>query len=542
MVVIISLGMKITVITLLIVGCLSTSCKSDSDCESLNNCVNKACVHKDLLPIAGTEWAGAILMMMLAVVATAGGVGGSVVCTSLSLLLFYFDPHIAVAMTQAFVFAGTITTISLKFKDRHPVVDRPLIYYDAIMQLVSPLLLGVTIGVMLNIMFPGWLILALLTIVVAYLLYDITKQGIGLYKKESIKKRAQATFETRNNNEIILENRDSGNIDLEDDEKNEENSKNKLEVVISKNNDQNREEIDEIMGEYEINDKNRDIKESSEIKILSSEGVSANNRINDSSRELVEGKESEVKDIKLNKQILSIYETERASISTMHAGYFLFLIAFTITISLLNGSKSTPSIINLKMCSKEYYGILAVYIIVMIGMAVTSTIYLIRKNDICVRGNYHFAEGDIRWNKKYAIAIIFTGLFTGVLVGLLGLGGGYIIGPILLHMGVRPEVSTVSSSFTICISSFSALVQYFVLNFINYKYALLYFSAAIMGAFGGILGLRKIAIKKGRVSLLILALSVTLFAALIIIPSNGVYTSIDQSKHGNFQLGFAPLC
>ena len=542
--------MKIAVFILLIAECLSTSCKSDSDCQTLNNCVNKVCTHKDLLPIAGTEWAGAILMIMLAVIATAGGVGGSVVCTSLSLLLFYFDPHIAVAMTQAFVFAGTITTISLKFKDRHPVVDRPLIYYDAIMQLVSPLLLGVTIGVMLNIMFPGWLILALLTIVVAYLLYDITKQGIGLYKKETIKKRAQAISETRNNNEIILENRDPENIDLEDNERNEEISSNKLEVVISKNNDQNSEEIDGVMGEYEINEKNnesnknenRDIKESSEIKVLSAEATSENNRIDDTSREFIERKESELKDTKLNKQILSIYETEKAPISTMHAGYFLFLIAFTIIISLLNGSKTTHSIINIKMCSKEYYGILAVYIIVMIGMAAISTIYLIRKNDICVRGNYHFAEGDIRWNKKYAIAIIFTGLFTGVLVGLLGLGGGYIIGPILLHMGVRPEVSTVSSSFTICISSFSALVQYFVLNFINYKYALLYFSAAIVGAFGGILGLRRIVIKIGRASVLILALSLTLFAALIIIPSNGVYNSIIQFHHGNFQLGFAPLC
>ena len=194
------------------------------------------------------------------------------------------------------------------------------------------------------------------------------------------------------------------------------------------------------------------------------------------------------------------------------------------------------------MCSKEYYGIVAVYIIVMLGLAVISTVFLIRKNNICVRGNYRFAEGDIRWNKKYSIAIAITGLLTGVLVGLLGLGGGYIIGPILLHMGVRPEVSTVSSSFLICISSFIALVQFFIMNFINYKYAILYFCCAIVGAFWGILGIRRIAIENGRVSLLILSLSVALIAALIIIPSNGIYTSITQSNNGNFQLGFTQLC
>ena len=428
--------------------------------------------------------------MILAVISTAGGVGGSVVCTSLSLLLFYFDPHVAVAMTQAFVFSGTFTTISLKFKDRHPVVDRPLIYYDAIMQLASPLLLGVTIGVILNTMFPGWLILALLTLIVAYLSYDITSQGIKLYKKETIMICTQTTFRSRDINDIILNNRDSERNDLVSQRINEEHESKNLEVIVSKHNDQDKEEIHSAINEYEINDKgnesnkdeNKDKNEISGLKALS-EAATATNTIIDSPRECLQDKESELRDIKLKKQILSIYETENLSVPKMHARYFLFLIVFTIIISLLSGSKRTLSIINVQMCSKEYYGIVAVYIIVMLGLAVISTVFLIRKNNICVRGNYRFAEGDIRWNKKYSIAIAITGLLTGVLVGLLGLGGGYIIGPILLHMGVRPEVSTVSSSFLICISSFIALVQFFIMNFINYKYAILYFCCAIVGAF-----------------------------------------------------------
>ena len=54
MVVNISITMKLVVMILLIVGCISTSCSNDSDCETLNECFDAVCTHKDLLPIAGT--------------------------------------------------------------------------------------------------------------------------------------------------------------------------------------------------------------------------------------------------------------------------------------------------------------------------------------------------------------------------------------------------------------------------------------------------------------------------------------------------------
>ena len=67
----------------------SVSCKEDSDCTSLNYCKSKVCTHKDLWPMAGSEWGGIVLVLIIGVFATAGGAGGSVACTSFSLLLFY---------------------------------------------------------------------------------------------------------------------------------------------------------------------------------------------------------------------------------------------------------------------------------------------------------------------------------------------------------------------------------------------------------------------------------------------------------------------
>ena len=148
--------MKLSALVFLLCIYLSNgvACKKDKDCDFLNSCVKDVCTHKELIPIAGTEWAGIMMILIIGVLGAAGGVGGTVTCTSLSLILLYFEAHSAVPLTQSFAFGGTLTTVVLKIRDRHAYVDRPMIYYDAIVILLSPALLGSTIGVLLNLMFP----------------------------------------------------------------------------------------------------------------------------------------------------------------------------------------------------------------------------------------------------------------------------------------------------------------------------------------------------------------------------------------------------
>ena len=143
-----------------------TSCTSDSDCPIYNICTDEKCARKELFPMASAEIGGTFLLVLMAIIAISGGIGGSAICSALLLSLFRFLPHQAVALTQSFLFSGTITAIVLKIRDRHPTKDRPIIYYDFLLQLSCPLVLGVTIGVLVNPAFPGWLILTLLTIVI----------------------------------------------------------------------------------------------------------------------------------------------------------------------------------------------------------------------------------------------------------------------------------------------------------------------------------------------------------------------------------------
>jgi Predicted permeases len=75
------------------------------------------------------------------------------------------------------------------------------------------------------------------------------------------------------------------------------------------------------------------------------------------------------------------------------------------------------------------------------------------------------------------------------------MGGGNIIGPLLLGLGIRPEIATISSSFSIFLSSGTAAAQFFIKGQIQIDYAGWFLGVSILGSLGGILVLRRYAIK-----------------------------------------------
>ncbi|OMJ75591.1 hypothetical protein SteCoe_25246 [Stentor coeruleus] len=508
----------------------SEKCKIDGDCLPYNTCHNEICVHKEIFQLESLEWVGSVILLIISMIANAGGVGGSVICTSLLLLLFYFNPHQAVALTQGYIFAGSFTSVALKIKDRHPTRNRPLIYYDALMQLCSPLLLGVSIGVMVNPGFPGWLILAMLTLVVLYLgingfikaanLYKIESQTKALKKKQDAEKEQEQEINKVTKEEFKhqpsesevnlkfdeIENNFEGNHKKFNQKNSTDNGKNSLDDAS-----ENQEEIPEVIDNKECIDNQKTI----EYKDLSKE---------------------------LQNKINEIYKSEEKVISVFHLIYFVLLALFSILFALLKGSSSYKSIVGISSCSVGFGMIIIGYVVSMLLLSLYSSIYLVRKTKICESANYNFEVGDIHWHPKKCIIFIIAGFITGILVGILGLGAGYIIGSVFLFLKVRPEITTTSTSFSIAITSFTAMIQFFIEGIIDWKYALWLMGASILGALVGILVLRKQVVKRGRSSILIYGFSAILAGSFIIIPTVGIINTLKQVDKGTFVIGFKSIC
>jgi uncharacterized protein len=92
-------------------------------------------------------------------------------------------------------------------------------------------------------------------------------------------------------------------------------------------------------------------------------------------------------------------------------------------------------------------------------------------------------EKDLLANKNHLAIGLVLGFFGGVTSGLLGIGGGVVIVPVMtlvLSMSVHYAVAT--SMLTMIVTSAAGVGQHFVLGNINFEFALLLAVGSVLGA------------------------------------------------------------
>src|SRR3989338_3775831 len=108
--------------------------------------------------------------------------------------------------------------------------------------------------------------------------------------------------------------------------------------------------------------------------------------------------------------------------------------------------------------------------------------YLHHKKVEC---GYEFLEGDIKWTTKYVTLVPLIFFTAGLVAGLLGIGGGLVVGPLLLEMGVNPLVSVATSSFTVLFTGSSTAIQFLIMGTVSWDYFIWYFFAGILSGTAG---------------------------------------------------------
>jgi uncharacterized membrane protein YfcA len=95
---------------------------------------------------------------------------------------------------------------------------------------------------------------------------------------------------------------------------------------------------------------------------------------------------------------------------------------------------------------------------------------------------YHKKEiiGKIKTTPYVALSLI--GVITGLLSGILGVGGGGIISPLMLMLGYNPKKITTITAFVVPFSSFSAFLTYWSMGAVNWRILIIASVAGIAGA------------------------------------------------------------
>ncbi|KAG8375544.1 hypothetical protein BUALT_Bualt10G0110800 [Buddleja alternifolia] len=129
----------------------------------------------------------------------------------------------------------------------------------------------------------------------------------------------------------------------------------------------------------------------------------------------------------------------------------------------------------------------------------------------------------------------FFGILAGLVGGLLGLGGGFIMGPLFLELGVPPQVSSATATFAMMFSSSMSVVEYYLLK------PLYFVAVATVAAFVGQHVVRKLIIVMGRASIIIFILASTIFISAISLGGVGISNMIGKIQRHEY-MGFENLC
>jgi uncharacterized membrane protein YfcA len=91
------------------------------------------------------------------------------------------------------------------------------------------------------------------------------------------------------------------------------------------------------------------------------------------------------------------------------------------------------------------------------------------------------AEVSVNWP-----LLVMLGALVGFVSGLFGIGGGFLMAPVLVFMGIPPTVAVASQASHVVASSTSGVIRYSGMKAVDYKIGGIMAVGGALGAFGGV--------------------------------------------------------
>merc|ERR1712057_6547 len=106
--------------------------------------------------------------------------------------------------------------------------------------------------------------------------------------------------------------------------------------------------------------------------------------------------------------------------------------------------------------------------------------YLLIKGEAKRECRYPVVQGDIIWDEENTIRYPLLCTLAGVFAGMFGIGGGIVKGPLMVEMGVLPEVSAATAAFMIAFTASSATVTYASFGTVAWDFAGVLFCLGVL--------------------------------------------------------------
>jgi len=156
-----------------------------------------------------------------------------------------------------------------------------------------------------------------------------------------------------------------------------------------------------------------------------------------------------------------------------------------------------------------------------------------------------YQKGVVPGTVEYQGAPLFWlmfGSFFGGIVGALGLGGGVVFNPLLLGLGVLPQVTTATGMYMIMFGTFSASLVYFSIGALVVPYAALIGSCAVIGIIVALFFIKRLIEHYKRPSVVVFVLAFILGVSAIMVPVFNTLNMMKQVAAGIDITAFGKMC
>ena len=237
---------------------------------------------------------------------------------------------------------------------------------------------------------------------------------------------------------------------------------------------------------------------------------------------------------------LAALEAERAKeagVPWTALGMLLRTWVAVIALSALKGGHGTPSLLGVSCGTKGYWALVLCNVPVMGALTRLAARYLLGEGRRKAQIGYEYAEGDVEWDSTKTSRYPALVSVAAVAAGMLGVGGGMVLGPIFLELGMNAQVSSATSTLMVLFMSSANVAQFMVFGMLDAQYATFYGCVGVVGALVGTKSAGALLKATGRTSIIVFFLASILLGSGVLMVATGV---IQLQKVGI--TSFRPIC
>eukprot|EP00698_Gefionella_okellyi_P016489 TRINITY_DN471_c0_g1_i5.p1 TRINITY_DN471_c0_g1~~TRINITY_DN471_c0_g1_i5.p1 ORF type:complete len:445 (+),score=35.08 TRINITY_DN471_c0_g1_i5:77-1411(+) len=422
------------ILLLLFAGCTGLACNVTSECDETSVCEvamsahSGLCVSKRLFSPFTVYDGLCTAVDVVAPAASAGsGLGGGGILVPLYTVLLR-SARVAIPLSKASIFGASCANVIFNARRRHPFQNKPLIDWAVVLALEPATLAGTVLGVLLNRIFPDWLVTILLFILLSYLAYKAFVKGRDLYRKE--------------------------------------------------------------------------------------------NRSPSESDQLVETLMSSGPDEPHDKSTVQRFLRTQAQVPWRYIVALVGLWCIVVVLALLKGGDGI-SLIGVQ-CGTATFWVLVIlaWPIMFLALLIIGR-HLVSVHREKQEAGFQYQAGDVVWSLRGCLIYTLGCLIAGITAGMMGIGGGMLKIPIMLAMGMLPQVVQATAGVMIMFTSSATTVQFLAVGALRYDYALWLFALGLIGGLCGQLFLAFLLNKYKKTSLIIIILGITIACSSVLVLALG---------------------